>query len=177
MNTLALLVTIVAIAIVISHPAMAADGAPDTETQMIATFADYAQKYDSAGNSIVQGRVPAALNKALCRIFQDPHVTEIEDVDLYEDGTGGLVIRLSDHITLTTYIYRTVRPYLAKTLETYNIGEKVTFSGKFYVSEMQKSINGSACLSIVRFTESGRVHDPVILFDFTSLAHFGTRPN
>src|SRR5262249_40599408 len=112
---------------------------PNDETRMIDTFAEYARKYDNAGNAIIQGRVPQELDKALCELFPNPHVTgwvgKINYVDVNPDGTGGIVINLNDNITLTSHQERPVKPAIAQTLETFNIGSWTIFSGNFYVTK------------------------------------------
>jgi hypothetical protein len=159
---------------------------PNDETRMIDTFVEYADKYDNAGNAIVQGRIPQELNKALCELFPNPHVTDwvgrIKYVDLHSDGTGGIVINLSDNITLTSHQERPVKPEIAQTLETFNIGSWAVFSGNFYVTESGQTIarwareagtlkGNGPCVDISRLTESGRMHEPSIIFEFTALAH------
>jgi hypothetical protein len=74
---------------------------------------------------------------------------------------------LNDYITLTSHQERPVKAAIAQTLETFNIGSSAVFSGNFYVT-----LNGNGpCVDIIRLTESGRMHEPLIIFEFTSLAH------
>jgi hypothetical protein len=153
---------------------------PNDETRMIDTFAEYARKYDNAGNAIMQGRVPQELDRALCELFPSPHVKswkgKINYVTLYQDGDGGLVVNLNDNITLTSNLKRPVKPAIAQTLETFNIGGWAVFSGNFYLFNPEWHRDGTPkgngpCVDIGGLTESGRMHTPSIIFEFTSLAH------
>jgi hypothetical protein len=170
----------------ITWAATASAEMPNDETRMIDTFGDFARKYDNAGNTIIQGRIPQELDKALCELFSNPHVNgwvgKINYVNRNPDGTGGIVINLSDNITLTSHQDRPVKPAIAHTLQTFNIGSWAVFSGSFYVTESGQmtakwareagTLKGNGpCVDIIRLTESGRMHEPLIIFEFTSLAH------
>lgn len=151
---------------------------PDDEQTFIAVIDAASQRYDAAANEMAQGMTRAQRAHQICAAVVGTQVSHwigtVDSLSSTSDGQGVLTVRIGPHITLATTNNRfsedmsTMKTLIAPDSRVMQIAstlkpkQSVVFSGSFAPSD-------SDCFEETSLTQSGSMHDPEFLFQFSAV--------
>ncbi len=162
-------------------PAPAAPSVPQQsiQEQFVAAIGAVQRDARTVANDMQMGGLKARLDKQLCSILANSGGQvrnwsgTVSTVDANSDGKGVLAVEVAHNVTVKTWNnslsdvsdHTLIEPDDALFAQASNlkVGQRVTFSGKFYKAD-------PGCIEESSLTLKGKVTDPEFIFKFSAIA-------